>query len=393
MLPFEVKKQRVLSAFDLATSSVAIATNASVGIAQQTVFVTAKDQYGKDMDLKGLTAEIADANKGNTKVTSDADHKLLNVGTEDSVGHAGDYKYTIKATANNSDSGETSISKTLTVTCKAATGTVEYAIVATGSAVNGATNVKTPVASIDTTIKKDNVAGNSVGINFVEKRNGVVVNSATLDGSVTVSAIKVQKIGGDVITQTGASVTAKSCDAIIATNLEAAFNGLKGTDSSVLNIVASDGSNAQDPSKGIVKNLAAGQYRVTYTLSSDPNGSYKNYNKKDITCTFEIKDTQAAVKAEVVSTKYEGSDVSSMVENAKNIVYYLGNEKLVDADGNGTVDVTDVTKKIQKSNVMISKVDVVVPVYKDDAGTQYYMLAKGVAVNTNFINTTGRDWQ
>ena len=40
-----------------------------------------------------------------------------------------------------------------------------------------------------------------------------------------------------------------------------------------------------------------------------------------------------------------------------------------------------------------SKAGTVVPVYKDDAGTQYYMLVKDVAVNTNFTNTTGGDWQ
>lgn len=386
-VPIEVKKQRVLSVFDLSTSSVTIATKAAVdanAIARQTVFVTAKDQYGKDMDLKGLTADIATAGQAhNTDVTPDKDTKTLTVGTKNGEARPGDYRYTIKATADNSDSGETSISKTLTVTCKSATGSVEYALVATGSGING-TDVATPIASIDTTITKENAAGNKVGINFVEKKNGVVTGYAA-PGAVTVSAIKVQKIGGDVIATTGASVKGVTCEAIDETHMKTIFAGLSTTDSCVLNIVASN----KGGDDVITKNLAAGQYRVTYTLSS-ANATYKN---KDITCTFEIKDTQAAVKAEVVSTKYDGSNVSSMLNNAKNIVFYLGNEKLVNSEGNSTASATAVAPKIQKSNVMISKVDVVVPVCKDSSGTQIYLAAKNVAVNTNFTNTNGGDWQ
>ena len=312
-LPITVKAQRKLSTFNLSQSSVRIATNAALSsVASQTIDVVAKDQYGDDMTLSDLTATCAKNDQ--TTVKEDAAKKTLEIGTTGET-NKGDYRYTVKATAKNSDDGTTSIEKTLTVTAVSTTDTTAKRVLVVED--QTASRVK---STIDTTITKDNQAGNKVAIVLAEQKNGVIINKVS-DADVqanTVSAITVTKVGTGVIAQTGAGLKAVTCDAIDTTALVTnAFDKLSDTSSGTnadLVITASDKSGST-----ITKNLGAGTYRVTY----------KFYNGKTASVDFTIKDTQAAVTAKVLKTSYEGSVKTDLINDKDYIVYYVGDRKSV----------------------------------------------------------------
>ena len=375
-LPITVKDQRKLSTFNLSQYSVKIATKAGLNtVAEQSVDVVAKDQYGDDIAVTDLTTSCSDPQK--TKVVaSDATNTALKIYTTEAT-NKGDYSYTVKATAKNGDDGTTSIEKKLTVTAVSITDTKASPVLVVKDATDGLVR-----STIDTTITKDNKSGNAIEVVLAEKKNGVVIGNYNNSGANTVSAITVKKVGGDIIAQTGAGVKAVTCEAINAGTLDDLYASLsnKANAGSYRSLVAT--ASAFNGTDLITKHLGAGTYRVTYTF----------YDKTTASVDFNIKDTQEAVSAKVLKTTYDGSSMSDLVNNKDYIVYYVGATAQLDSDGDSVARNAAINKKTyQKNKLTLSTVDVEVKLNLAD-GTHIYMKAPKVAVNTTFTTANGGDW-
>ena len=326
-LPVTVQGKPVAQTLELSTTSVTVATGASVA---ENVKLTLKDQYGDAMNITDTAVAVLGkpndstiAASGFTKPAFSGKSATFTV-TGDAFNTQPTGSYSLKLSAKD-NTGKT-IDRTLTINVvKKATTAQAY-------------QVRVDNAEVDTTVgRTDRVAADSKQINISVARlsNGAAIGLA----NKAIYTIKNAK--GDVVAHVGEDVTTGALDAgtVGDAKTKAAVDDsayARGKVTVTPYTVRDDGDNTM-----IIKNLAAGTYNVEAKVWGD--------NDKLVTVngTFTIKDTQeSGVSFKLLSNNFNNGSSNMTVkagfaDPTKVEVYYDGqkqdNTKLDASDVKGVV--------------------------------------------------------
>lgn len=326
-LPVTVQGKPVAQTLELSTTSVTVATGASVA---ENVKLTLKDQYGDAMDITDTAVAVLGKPNDSTIAASDFTKPAVSgkSATFTVTGDAFDAQptgsYSLKLSAKD-NTGKT-IDRTLTINVvKKATTAQAY-------------QVRVDNAEVDTTVgRTDTVAADSkqINISVAKLSNGAAIGLA----DKAIYTIKNAK--GDVVAHVGDDVTTGALDAgkvgDAKTNAAVDDSAYTGGKLTVTPYTVSSSGDTM-----IVKNLPAGTYNVEAKVWGD--------NDKLVTVngTFTIKDTQeSGVSFKLLNNSFKDASGNAITvregfaDSTKVEVYYDGqkqdNTKLTASDVKGVV--------------------------------------------------------
>ena len=354
----QVVPKRALNSVALDRNSLkfaSVATSAAV----EKVLVSGSDQYGQPIGID--TLEVTKNFQIDNKITVDDSAKDSVVFTGATSCKDGTYSYTIKA--NNK------ISVNVNVNVATATNAWGYGFDFSQNSKN--------IKKYDITAYSGGT-GSTIRATLVRRRNGATVNPAAT--TVSVSALKVYRVGGDVYFNSGAGISRPTSTAAI--NNASGVNAMVDTDSAITQNYF-DISAAAIPAGGdaIVKNLVPGTYKVLATVSD--NGTV--YKTED---TFEVVDWQTALTASVISTSVEKTND---LTDALDMEDYV---KLYDAKGKiSTNDYTviDVDAKFDGKTAYVKTIKIVLTGTDANLGTTKVVVDK-IAINRTFTTSFAGEW-
>ena len=312
-LPVTVQGKPVAQTLELSTTSVTVATGASVA---ENVKLTLKDQYGDAMIIGDTAVAVLGKPNDSTIAASDFTKPAKNgksatfTVTGDAFNAQPTGSYSLKLSAKD-NTGKT-IDRTLTINVvKRATTAQAY-------------QVRVDNAEVDTTVgRTDSVAADSKQINISVARlsNGAAIGLA----NKAIYTIKNAK--GDVVAHVGDDVTTGALDAgkVGTPKTNAAVDGSAYATGKVT--VTPYTVNTVSGNTMITKNLAAGTYNVEAKVWGD------NDKLVIVNGTFTIKDTQeSGVSFKLLNNNFNNGS-SNMTVNAgfadptKVEVYYDGQKQ------------------------------------------------------------------
>ena len=369
----QVVAKRVLSSIAVDRGSVSFAKQCTNGAI---IYVTGKDQYGVACGIDSLevTRNFVTDNKIDFTTSTTGSTPYVMFDSEFGA-TAGTFSYQVKANDKIPTTLTVSVSDTSSVT-KPSYG-FDFALVA-----DDGTNANVSVTAAPGTVAKSakfnlttsssskTANGTTIRAYAVQRKNGVTVGTA---GAVSLSAIKVYKVGGSTYVQSGAGVskpttTAAIDDATNEINSMFANTGITGSFDIVGTTVATT-----DGVTKFKKHLAPGTYKVVATFK-DANGTH---NTED---TFTVVDDQSAITATVFNEVIDSNDIVAALSNTDNAKFY-------DAAGKVTATVVKATGKANGKSAYIKSVDVVVTI--DSTRT---VLVEGVAINKTFTTKNAGNW-
>ena len=355
----QVVAKRVLSSVAVNRSAVKFAKSPTTTADTEVVYVTGKDQYGDDKAID--TLDVIKNFKFENGITYDSSNTNYVTFARSSANTVGSYSYTVKA--NNTISVPVNVTVVDNTTGKDGYG-YEFTVGADGTN-TAAGNVN----KIDLTTSKDTNNATVITATLVERKNGVSKADAT---AVTISAIKVYRVGGDTYVNSGMAIARP-----VSSN---AINGqaLVGTNAGVtftINATTKTGNTYE-------KNLVPGTYKVIATIQKD-GGSYTTED------SFEIVDRQTAITASVIKTTVDTTNDLTDALDSEDFV------KLYDSKGKISTDdytVTDVDAKFDGKTAYVKTITIELGGNDAGLGTTNKVVVEKIAINRTFTAANVGNW-
>ena len=363
-LPITVGATRVLNKVTLSKSSVYVTTGDGTNeeVCNEDITLTAYDQYGDK--IASPTIEVLDelvSNGGTTNLSiatptpnGDDTFNLKLTATTINDTAQKDVQFPVKVSYTNTEGKTTDKTVKVSVRSMIMKGSDSYSVVAyhSNAAVTGLTDMGTKTGSVDITVSKWSNDTHKISLPAVWINNNAVRSTYNDYKSETCGAIVLKNLSTNKLYINSGSAVKSASRYIANAGLKAAFDAaFTATDT-----LANQGITLDATSTGVVKELPAGTYLISYDFY-DAKGKGRTVSGK-----FNIVDTQAKVEIVVKNASSDDNDIDKVLsDDSKVAVYYggtlLSKEKYTIVSGNVRTNNTNIYVKDATVTVEIPGAD------------------------------------